>query len=72
MRSPQSPGSYCLEVQVPETMWRAAKKQDPSLTIAVAESWDWIHYLAEPDVVDMEYRGHGDDNATAQAVSYYQ
>ena len=56
-------------MKVPETMWRAAKKQDPSLTIAVAESWDWIHYLAEPDVVDMEYRGHGDDNATAQAVS---
>lgn len=50
-------------------MWNAAKLQKSSLSIAVVESWDWIHYLVEPEIVDMEYRGHENDNATATAVS---
>ena len=58
-----------MEMQIPETMWRAAKMQDPSLVIAVAETWSWIHYLVEPDIVDMEHHGIFDDNLTAQAVS---
>ena len=43
--------------------------QNPSLLVGVAESWDWIHYLVESDIVDMEFRGHEDDNATARTVS---
>lgn len=57
--------------KIPQTMWRAAKLQNPSISIAVAESWDWIHYLVEPDVVAMEYRGHENDNATAQALASF-
>ena len=49
-------------------MWRAAKMQNPSLKIAVAESWDWIHYLVESDIVDYEYQGNEDDDATAKNV----
>ena len=33
---------YCGVHQIPETMWRVAKS---SVVVAVAESWDWIHYL---------------------------
>jgi len=54
--------------KIPETMWRAAKLQNPSLKIAVSESWDWIHYLTEPDIVNYEFRGHEDDDATAAAM----
>ena len=50
-------------------MWRAGKEQDKGLVAAVVESWDWIHYLVEPDVVEFEFRGHDNDSACANAIS---
>ena len=50
-------------------MWRAGKDQDKGLVVAVVESWDWIHYLVEPDVVEFEFRGRENDSACANAIS---
>ena len=51
-------------------MWRVAKAgSGGKLSTAAVESWDWIHYLVEDDVVDMEFRGHEDDAACAKAIS---
>ena len=56
--------------KVPETVWRAAKEQNSQLVTASVESWDWIHYLVEPSVVDYEYRGKEDDKACAENISF--
>ncbi len=50
-------------------MWHAAKAQDSSLKTASVESWDWIHYLVEPKIVDYEFRGKENDSACADAIS---
>ncbi len=50
-------------------MWRAAKAQNSSLKTASVESWDWIHYLVEPTIVDYEFRGKENDSACADAIS---
>ena len=50
-------------------MWHAAKDQNPALKTASVESWDWIHYLVEPDIVDYEFRGKENDSACADAIS---
>ena len=50
-------------------MWRAAKEQNSTIVTASVESWDWIHYLVEPEVVDYEYRGKEDDKACAENIS---
>ena len=50
-------------------MWRVAKQQRGQLVTAVAHAWDWIHYLVEPDTVDMEVRGHGNDTSCIDAIS---
>ena len=50
-------------------MWRAAKEQNSQLVTASVESWDWIHYLVEPGIVDYEYRGKEDDKACAENIS---
>lgn len=55
--------------QIPETMWRVAKEQSSGLKVAVVESWDWIHYLVEPGIVDMEFRGQENDSACGNAIS---
>lgn len=54
--------------KIPETMWRVAKQQRGQLVTAVAHAWDWIHYLVEPDTVDMEVRGHGNDTSCIDAM----
>ena len=62
---------YCwFSLQIPETMWRAAKTQSSNLTVAVAESWDWIHYLVEPNIVDYNYRCMENDSLCAQEISW--
>ena len=50
-------------------MWRAAKEQNSEIVTASVESWDWIHYLVESEVVDYEYRGKEDDKACAENIS---
>ena len=50
-------------------MWHAGKDQDKTLVVAVVESWDWIHYLVEPNVVEFEFRGKENDSACANAIS---
>ena len=55
--------------QIPETMWRVAKSEDSSVVVAVAESWDWIHYLVEEDTVDYNYRCLGLDYNCSQEIS---
>ena len=50
-------------------MWRAAKEQNTNVKVAVVESWDWIHYLVEPGIVDMEFRGKENDSACGNAIS---
>lgn len=50
-------------------MWRAAKEQNSDIVTASVESWDWIHYLVEPGIVDYEYRGKEDDKACAENIS---
>ena len=65
-----SVSKHCVQtLKVPETVWRAAKEQNSQLVTASVESWDWIHYLVEPSVVDYEYRGKEDDKACAQNIS---
>ena len=51
-------------------MWRAAKEQNSKLVTASVESWDWIHYLVEPGIVDYEYRGKENDEACAENISF--
>ena len=58
-----------VSLQIPETMWRVAKDQNPDLIVAVVESWDWIHNLVEKDVVDFEFVGNENDTASADAIS---
>ena len=50
-------------------MWRAAKAQNSAIKTASVESWDWIHYLVEPSIVDYEFRGKEDDAACAKGIS---
>ena len=51
-------------------MWRVAKEQSGRRVVtAVAHAWDWIHYLVEPDTVDMEVRGHWNDTPCIDAIS---
>ena len=50
-------------------MWRVAKTEDSSMVVAVAESWDWIHYLVETDTVDFNYRCKENDLLCAQQIS---
>ena len=61
----------CVCLQIPETMWRAAKSQDSSLVVAVAESWDWINYLVEDGIVDYNYLCKENDTLCAQEISYH-
>ena len=58
-----------VTAQIPETMWRAAKSQNSSLVVAVAESWDWIYYLVEDGIVDYNFRCKENDSVCAQEIS---
>ena len=51
-------------------MWRVAKTEDSSTVIAVVESWDWIHYLVEEDMVDYNYQCMSQDYKCIPQISY--
>ena len=57
-------------LQIPETMWRVVKQQNPKLTVAVVYSWLWISYLAESDIVDYNFPGFENDSLCADAISF--
>ena len=58
-----------MTLQIPETMWRAAKSQDSSVVVAVTESWDWIYYLVEDGIVDYNFRCHSVDSVCVPQIS---
>jgi hypothetical protein len=58
-----------MTLQIPETMWRAAKSQDSSVVVAVTESWDWIYYLVEDGIVDYNFRCKDNDSLCAHEIS---
>ena len=58
-----------VALQIPETMWHAAKSQDSSVVVAVTESWDWIYYLVEDTIVDYNFRCQDNDSLCAQEIS---
>ena len=51
-------------------MWRVAKSENSSVVVAVAESWDWIHYLVEKEIVDFNYNCAENDSLCGQEISY--
>ncbi len=53
---------------LPESMWRAAKKQNKDIKTAVAFNWAWIGFFMD-DAVDMHFRGN--DNAVGAAMCDY-
>lgn len=57
--------------KVPETMWRVAKTEDSSVVVAVAESWYWIDFLVEKEIVNFNYDCAENDSLCAQEMSKF-
>ena len=51
-------------------MWRVAKTEDSSVVVAVAESWSWINYLVEKEIVDFNIDCAENDSLCGQEISY--